>query len=198
MGLTELIGGAWALDPAAFRDLVATDPSRLRLGLFVAFLAGLSLAVGQSVALFAVGVAPRRFVVSLLLQAALFVTSFLVWSTSVWWLGGVAFDAARPWRDVVAAPGLAHAPQLFGALVLAPYFGAALHVGLSIWTLLATLVATATLLDLGFAEAAVCAGGGWLLAQLLQRTVGRPFTALARSVRRHVAGAPRGESASAR
>ncbi len=195
MSLTELIGGALALDPEAFRSLVTLDPSRLRLGLVVAFLAGLSLATGQSVALFAVGVAPRRFLASLLLQAALFVTGFVVWATSVWWLGGVAFDAARPWRDVVAATGLAHAPQLFGALVLAPYFGAALYVGLSIWTLLASLVATATLLDLSFTQAAVCAAGGWLVAQLLQRTIGRPFTSVARFLRRRIAGTASPESA---
>lgn len=198
MSLPELIGGALALDPAAFRALVAVDPSRLRLGLLVAFLAGLSLATGQSVALFAVGVAPRRFAASLLLQSALFVTGLLVWATSVWWLAGVAFDAARPWRDVVAVTGLAHAPQLFGALILAPYFGAALYVALTIWTLLASLVATATLLELSFAEAALCAAGGWLLAQLLQRTIGRPFTAIARSVRRRVAGPPRRQRADAR
>ncbi len=195
MSLVELIGGALALDPDAFRALVVADPTRLRLGLFVAFLAGLSLATGQSVALFAVGVAPRRFAASLLLQAALFVSGFLVWATSVWWLGGVAFDAPRSWRDVVAATGLAHAPQLFGVLVLAPYFGAALYVALSIWTLLASLVATATLLDLSFAEAAVCAAGGWLLVQLLQRTIGRPFTTIAKRLRRRVAGTPQGESA---
>lgn len=197
MSLDQLIVGALTLDPEAFRAVVAPDPTRLRLGLIVAFLAGLSLATGQSVALFAVGVGPRRFAASLVLQAVLFVTAILVWATAVWWLGGAVFEAPRAWRDVIAVTGLAHAPQLFGALVLAPYFGAALSVALSVWTLLASLVATATVLELDVEEAIVCAAGGWLLAQLIQRTVGRPFNALARRLRKSVAGPGRRSHAAA-
>jgi hypothetical protein len=65
---------------------------------------------------------------------------------------------------VVAVIGLAHAPQLLGALVLAPYFGTPLAALLSAWTLAATIVATSAVFGLALPEAIACAAGGWLLS----------------------------------
>lgn len=184
----ELVRGALALDPGAFRALLAPAGADPRLGLAVVYLAGLSLALGQSVALFAQRVSRRRFASTLAVQAALYLAAFLVWAVSVWWVARVGFDAARPLRDVVAVVGLAYAPQLFGVLVLAPYLGGPLQALLSVWTLLATLVAATTVFGLTLPQAVACSGGGWLLSQLLQRTVGRPVVRAGRRVRAWVAG----------
>lgn len=185
MGPIDAVLAAWSLDPEVFRG-AATGA---RFGVAVAFGAGLALAVGQSLALFAVGVRPRRFAASLLVQAALFAIGFLTWATSTWLVATTAFDAAGTWRATVAATGLAHAPQLFGAFVLVPYFGTAIGGLLSVWTLLAVWVATAATFDLSAVRALVASAGGWLLVHVLQRTVGRPLARLSRRVRRSVAGA---------
>jgi len=184
----DLVRGALALDPAAFRALLSPVVADPRLGLAVVYLAGLSHALGQSVALFAQRVSPRRFLATLAVQAALYLAAFLLWAVSVWWVARLGFDAARPLRDVVAVVGLAYAPQLFGALVLAPYLGGPLQTALSVWTLLATLVATAAVFGLTTAQAVACTAGGWLLSQLLQRTLGRPVVRAGRRVRAWVAG----------
>ncbi|MBW6456012.1 MAG: hypothetical protein K0A98_08990 [Trueperaceae bacterium] len=184
----DLVRGALALDPEAFRALLAPAAADPRLGLAVVYLAGLSLALGQSVVLFAERVSPRRFVSTLAVQAALFLAAFMVWAVSVWWVARVGFDAARPLRDVVAVVGLAYAPQLFGVLVLAPYLGGPLQALLSVWTLLATLVAASAVFGLTLAQAVACTAGGWLLSQLLQRTLGRPVVRAGRRVRAWVAG----------
>ena len=184
----DLVRGALALDPEAFRALLAPAVADPRLGLVVVYLAGLSLALGQSVVLFAERVSPRRFASTLAVQAGLFLAAFLVWALSVWWVARVGFDAARPLRDVVAVVGLAYAPQLFGVLVLAPYLGGPLQALLSVWTLLATLVAAAAVFGLTLVQAIACTAGGWLLSQLLQRTVGRPVVRAGRRVRAWVAG----------
>jgi hypothetical protein len=184
----ELVRGALALDPEAFRALLAPAVADPRLGLVVVYLAGLSLALGQSVVLFAERLSPRRFASTLALQAALFLAAFLVWAVSVWWVARIGFDAARPLRDVVAVVGLAYAPQLFGVLVLAPYLGGPLQAALSVWTLLATLVAASAVFGLTLAQAIACTAGGWLLSQLLQRTLGRPVVRAGRRVRAWVAG----------
>ncbi len=184
----DLVRGALALDPEAFRALLAPAAADPRLGLAVVYLAGLSLALGQSVVLFAERVSPRRFLSTLAVQAALFLAAFMVWALSVWWVARVGFDAARPLRDVVAVVGLAYAPQLFGVLVLAPYLGGPLQALLSVWTLLATLVAAAAVFGLTPLQAVACSAGGWLLSQLLQRTVGRPVVRAGRRVRAWVAG----------
>jgi len=184
----DLVLGALALDPEAFQALLGPGAAHQRLGLAVVYLAGLSMAVGQSVALFAARVSPRRFAATLAVQAGLFLAAFLVWALSVWWVARVGFDAARPLRDVVAVVGLAYAPQLFGVLVLAPYLGGPLQAALSVWTLLATLVAASAVFGLTLGQAITCAAGGWLLSQLLQRTLGRPVVRVGRRVRAWVAG----------
>lgn len=184
MGPLDAVLAAWRLDPEAFRSLA----TGARFGVAVVFAAGLATAVGQSLALFAVGVRPRRFVASLVVQAALFAVGFLTWATSAWLVATLAFEAAGTWRATVAATGLAHAPQLFGAFVLVPYFGSAIGGVLSVWTLLAVWVATAAVFDLGATQALAASAGGWLLVHALQRTVGRPLAALSQRLRRTVAG----------
>ena len=183
----ELVWGALRLDPAAFRSLLVAAPGA-GVGLTVVYLAGLSLAVGQSVVLFAERVSPRRFAATLGVQAVLFLASFVGWALAVWWVARVGFDAARPLRDVVAVVGLAHAPQLLGFLILTPYLGGPLQSLLSAWTLLATVVAAAAVFDLGAAQALACSASGWLVAQLLQRTLGAPLVRAGQRVRAWVAG----------
>jgi hypothetical protein len=188
VGPLEAIVATWSLDPAAFRAVDGTIAPSLRFGVAVALAAGLSLAVGQSVVLFTLGVRPSRFLASLALQAALFAAGFLVWTTSTWALAALAFDAPRPWAVAVAATGLAHAPQVFGAFVLVPYLGTGIGALLSVWTLLAMLVATATVFDLSAPQALLATAGGWLLVQVAQRTVGRPLARATDRLRRVVAG----------
>jgi hypothetical protein len=185
----ELVQGALALDRGAFEALLGAEGRRLATGAWVAAGAGLSTAVGQSVALFAVRVSPRRFAASLVVQMLLYVAAFFVWALSIAWVARIAFDAARPLGDVIAAIGLAYAPQLLGALGLMPYFGAPLQTLLSAWTLMATVVAASVAFGLGLPAAIACTAGGWVVAHLGQRTVGRPVVRAGRRVRSWVAGA---------
>jgi hypothetical protein len=184
----DLIPGALSLDAEAFRTLLGRPGHGLRGALVIVFLAGLSTAVGQSVMLFANRVSPRRFAASLLVQALLFVLTFLVWAATVWQVAMLQTGQPVAFAAAAAAIGLAYAPQLFNALVLTPYLGTGVGVVLSVWTLLATLQATAVAFDLGPSETLLVALAGWLVAQLLQRTVGRPVARIGRWVRHVVAG----------
>lgn len=188
MDALGLITGALGLSREAFRTLLEGQVAPLRLGLFVTFFGGLSLAAGQSVALFALRVSRRRLGLSLLLQAALYLASFLLWTWSVWLVGSFGFGGERAYVEVAAAIGLAHAPQLFGLLALTPYLGVPLQGLLNAWTLLATLVATTVLFDVSPVQATLCVAGGWLLVQVAQRLVGRPFTSLGVWLRRAATG----------
>jgi hypothetical protein len=64
--LGELIGGSFALQREAFRQISAA-PDGIWAALLVVFLAGLSLAIGQSIVLFINRVKPLRFFFSILL-----------------------------------------------------------------------------------------------------------------------------------
>ena len=184
----DLVPNALRLDPDAFRTLLSRPNAGLRGALAIVFLAGLSAALGQSVMLFANRVSPRRFVASLFVQALLFVAGFLAWAATVWATAMLLMDRPAPFAAAVAAIGLAYAPQLLAFLVLTPFLGGPFNVVLSVWTLLATLVATSVAFDLTRSETILVAFAGWVAAQVLQRTVGRPLARIGRWVRHRVAG----------
>ena len=187
MGPIELIFGALRLDAAAFEALAGRGDA-LQIALWVVFLAGLSSASGQSVVLFASRVPPRRFLASLMLSATLFVGVFVFWTLSIWGVARYGYGIEEHYRVALRSVGLAYAPQLLGFFVLAPYFGSGIGALLSIWNLLAIVVATTVAFDLGVVPAVVCSAAGWLLLQLAQRTIGWPLGRLARWARSTVAG----------
>lgn len=181
----QLIGLALRLSPVPFAPGVLPE---LQVALAVVFVAGLSSAVGQSVVLFANRVQPRRFLASLLLSAALFVVGFLFWSLSSWLVAERVFGVEAPYALIVRAVGLGYSPYLLGFFVLTPYLGRMIWVGLSIWALLASLVAWHTALGLTLWQALACSVLGWLVLQLLGRTIARPAVKLGGWLRRVVAG----------
>ncbi len=173
----ELVGGALSLDPGAFsavNDLaLGTTTAAL-----VVFLAGLSQTIGQCVVLFVNRVKPFRFVLSLLVAALLFAASYGAWALSTWLAGNLFLEELLDFPDVARTLALSYAPQLFGFLVGLPYIGIPISILLSLWSLLGMITALKVLTSLGTWGAFACAGLGWLLLQLLQRTVGRPVSAL--------------------
>ena len=184
----DLILGALRLDPAAFSALPEAD-APLRLALLVLLAGGLSQALGQSAALLANRVRPRRFLLALAVTAGLFVGSVVVWAValhlSALWLS----DGRVPPSLTIAIVGLAHAPQLLALFTLIPYFGTGIGATLTIWTYLATAVGASTVYELDLVRALLALGSAWLLTEAAARTVGHPIVAAARRLRRWGTGA---------
>lgn len=188
MSAGELLLGALRLDPATFAGLAEIDGA-LRLGLLVLLGGGLSLALGQSAALLANRVRPRRFLLALGVSAGLFAGSVVVWAAalhvSALWLS----DGRVPVSLTVAIVGLAHAPKLLAVLALIPYFGTGIGVALTIWTYLATAIGASAAYDLELGRALLALGSAWLLTEAAGRTIGYPLVAAARRLRRWGIGA---------
>lgn len=183
----ELISQVLILSRVPYR-FVQSGEEGLRLALGVVFVAGLSQALSQSVVLFAYRVRPRRFVLSLVVGAGVYLFGFLFLVSSIWFVARYAFGEARPLLVVVRTVGLAYAPYLFSFVVLTPYFGSFFSVALSLWSLSAIMLALSVIFGLTLFQALLCSALGWLLLQVVQRTVGRPVQALARAARRLAAG----------
>ena len=83
---------------------------------------------------------------------------------------------------------LTYAPLILSFLSLIPYFGRGVRVVLSVYHVLALLIAVQVTFALGPSQAVVCVAAGWVLLTLLGGTVGRPVVALARLVRNRFAG----------
>jgi hypothetical protein len=183
--MAELIAATLRLSGEHYLQLSGIE---LRVVISVVFLAGLSAALGQSLVLFVSKVKPHRFVASLLLSAAIFVVGLLLWSLSIWLVGRYGYSRLVPFPTVLRAMALAFSPYLFSFFVLTPYFGSFLWVALSIWSLLALVIAASVVLDLTLWQALLCNAAGWLLLQLLGRTIGRPVLWFSDAMRRWVAG----------
>ena len=183
----QLVGGALRFEETAFRLIITLHAPNF-IAFWVVFLAGLSEAVGQSVVLFINRVRPKRFVLSLLMSAAIFTFTFFFWALSVWLVGQFIFGGDVPLRIVARAVGLGYAPMLFGFLVIMPHFGNPIRILLQFWGLLAVLVGVEVAFDFARWQALLTSMLGWLVWQFLQSTIGWPLVSLARRLRHRAAG----------
>ncbi|GAB4369753.1 MAG: hypothetical protein Kow00121_09920 [Elainellaceae cyanobacterium] len=185
--LSDLMGGAFSLNPEAFRTVVSL-PERNLLALLVVLAAGLSLAVGQSIILFINQVKPVRFLFSLLLNAILFVFGFLFLVLSTWLIGWLPGFVPIPWGDLVEALGLSYAPLLFSFLGALPYAGVPILNVLSVWHLLAMVAGISAIAPVNIVGAFTHVAFGWFALHLLQGTIGQPIAKLGQRLSQQVAG----------
>ena len=165
-------------------------PEGVGVALLVVCLASLSESLGQSVVLFINRVRFKRFILALLISTASHIIGYGLWTVTVWLVGDAIFGRREPFMALASAVGLAYAPQLFAFFGLTPLIGNAFAWLLSLWSLLAILVAVRVGLGLETWQALVISGLGWSLIQVWKRTLGRPIYALGRWLHRRAAGVP--------
>src|SRR6266487_4194061 len=156
----QLIQGAMALDPDAFRT-VQVRPSVGMLTWTVLILAGIVFALGA-----------------------------FSWMFTSWLIATYAFGVHESIITVIQVVCLAYAPQLFGFLILLPYMGPLIRRLLYAWSFLAMVVAISTITHLVLWQAFLCNLLGWAVVEALQRTIGRPIIALNKWIRQAAAGVP--------
>ena len=180
----ELVMSAIALKSEAF-ELIQILPLASNAALGVVLLAWFSQAVGQGIVLYVNRVKPIRFILSLLMASVLFAVSTGCWGLSAWLVSCVLYnDAIISYKIVWTTLGLAYAPLIFSFLVALPYLGVPIQVLLSIWTLLALTIGLHFTLSLGIWQASWCGVLGWIIFQILQRTIG--FAKLSKWISRRV------------
>jgi predicted Abi (CAAX) family protease len=190
----ELLGKTFGLQAEAFQRVAALPD--FWLALLVVLLAGLSLAVGQSIILFINRVKPIRFVFSLLLNAVLFLFGFLFLVFSTWLICRLPWSVDVPFATLVKVIGLAYAPLLFSFLGALPYLGYPILVILSVWNLLAIVAGFAAITNLGWAFAFGYVAFGWFVKQVLENTIGKPIAQFGKELADRVAGVELAESRS--
>lgn len=183
-----LVQGANALNPEAFRA-IETHPDGTLLTIAVMLLAGLSQGIGQAIVLFLNQVKPIRFVLSLGIAAILFVFSAAFWVLSVWAVSRLLYGVDVSFLKVFRVLGLAYAPLLWSFLVAIPYLGVPINVVLSVWSLLAFVRGFSVVTELDHWQVLGSALLGWVVFQIMQRTIGRPAIALGQRISNSVAGA---------
>jgi len=183
----EVIGYVLALNTEAFR-IAAGLPQGEQIALFIVLLAGLSLGIGQSVILFFNQVQPLRFCISLLINALLYVGGFLALVGATRLITLMPGSTTVPFSTLVTVLGIAYAPLLFSFFGALPYLGVPILNVLSVWHLLAMVVGFGAVANLGIFTAFGYVGFGWVLLQIIERTIGRPVVELARRLANTAAG----------
>ena len=183
----SLMVGAIALNSDTFQTIHAQSHSLLA-ALTVVFIAGLSQSFSQIVVLFVNQVRPIRFVLSLVISALFFVIGYGFWTISTWATIHLIFGSSLSLTTVLRTLGFSYVPLTLSFFAVIPYFGNAIFVLLSIWTLLAVVIGIDVITVLGPWEAFACAALGWVVLQLLQKTVGQPIATLGQWITNWVAG----------
>lgn len=183
----ELISGALTLNSDAFIQINILPLGRA-LALTVVLVAGLSQALGQSIVLFVNRVQPFRFLLSLGMAAILFVFTFCFWALSIWLVNNALFGSGLNPESTITTLGLSYSPQILRFLFGLPYIGIPIGVALSIWSLLAEVTAIKVLTNLNIWAAFSSVGLGWILLQIIQRTIGRPIMMLGQILTNLAAG----------
>jgi hypothetical protein len=183
----SMIGQALRLNPAVYAT-IQTMPGGMAIAVTVVLLAGLSEAAGQSLVLFLNHVRPARFGLALLLSTFSHIAGYAIWTLTVWLAAGLLFGVHAPLLAVASAVGLAYAPQIFSFFVLTPFLGNAFSVLLTLWSMLAVVLAVRIGVGLQTWQAVLVAGLGWVLLQVMRRTIGRPVIHVQRWMAAHAAG----------
>ncbi len=185
--LWSLASGAVGLSGDTFQS-IHTQPHSLLAALTIVFIAGFSQSLSQIVVLFINQVQPVRFVLSLLISALFFMIGYGFWTLSIWIIINLAFGGPLSLTAVLRTLGFSYTPLTLSVFVVIPYFGNAIFVLLSIWTLLAVVVGIDAISVLGRWDAFTSAALGWVVLQLLQKTVGQPIASLGQWITNWVAG----------
>lgn len=183
----EVLGEVFVLNSEAFQA-AATLSGGMTLAIWVVLLSGLSLAVGQSIILFINQVQPVRFILSLLINAILYLFEFLFLVLSTWLVCLLPGSVQVSLTTLIIVLGLSYAPLLFSFLGALPYFGLPLLRALSIWHLLAMVVGFGAIANVGAGFAFGYVAIGWFTQQLLGNTIGQPIAQLGKAIADRTAG----------
>jgi len=87
---------------------------------------------------------------------------WLVWSGVTYLIGDKLLGGTATWGELLRTIGFAQTPGVFGALALLPIVGGVVRFVLTIWVLVAGIIAIRQALDFGTGKAILTALLGWL------------------------------------
>lgn len=172
--LIELSTTAMGFSAAAFIRVAASAEAQTA-ALTIAFLAGVSEMLGQSVILVVNRIPLYRFLASLAFTGFTYVLTALTWTLCAFAVAPLTRVGLLDISSVGAVAGivsLAFAPRLLGVFSIAPYFGAAFGNVLEIWAMLLAMFGLHAALGLPVSAAAFCGGAGWLASYVLRMSLG--------------------------
>ena len=190
--LFELALAAMGFSTAAFMRAAGSAEAQTA-ALTIAFLAGVSEMLGQSVILVVNRIALYRFLASLVFTGVTYLVTALIWTFSAIAIAPLTRVGMIDLSDTVgvfAIVSLAFAPRLLGVFSIAPYFGVAFGNALEAWAMVLAIFGLRVALDLPLGAAVFCGGAGWLVGYFLRNFFGHALAKPLGRLRVMVSGSP--------
>ncbi len=164
-GLWRTLASALSLD-ANFYENASNDSIINRVALTIVILAAISHAIGSWVVFIINWTAISILPLALLIDALSIVVGYYFWTLTIWQIGKWLRRNSPSFRELLIPIGFAYAPQVLNFLTLIPLLGEPIGLILSVWSLLAVIVAVRQGLDINTTWAAVICLLGWPLIQI--------------------------------
>lgn len=166
---------ALTLDAHFYEDAPNTRRTR-RIAQTIVILAAISNILGNAVILLINRVGISMFVLALILNGISVLLGYYFWTFTIWKIGDRFKPRHVSYQELLVPIGFAYAPQVFNFLTLIPLLGIPIQLVLSVWSLLAVIVAVRQGLDISNFWAAVICLIGWPLIQFAVGSVQVIFT----------------------
>lgn len=164
-GLWITLVSALSLD-ANFYENAPNDSITNRVAQTIVILAAISHALGSAVVFIISWTAIPILPLALLIDALSIVIGYYFWALTIQKVGRFFRRNTPSYRELLIPIGFAYAPQALNFLNLIPLLGRPIELVLSVWSLLAVIVAVRQGLDINTLWASVICLLGWPLIQI--------------------------------
>jgi hypothetical protein len=143
--------GAALLDVSVYEEVEADQTATTQAAIVVAI-----VAVAQAIG--AAGEGGRGIIGGLLAA----VVGWLLWAGITYLIGDKVLGGTATWGELLRTIGFAQSPGVFYLLAIIPILGGLVRIAVSIWVLVAGIVAIRQALDFSTGKAVLTAVLGWL------------------------------------
>lgn len=150
-----------------FYDSTKSISASHRIALIIVLLAAFSHILGSTVVLLINRIPMPLLIVALIVDGLSIVAGYYFWTFLVFKIGQWLKPIDPTYKDLLSPIGFAYAPQILNFLTLIPLLGHSIEITLSVWSLLAVIVAVRQSLDIRTRSAVVICLVGWIPVQFL-------------------------------
>lgn len=188
-GVFEWILSLLTFDPVVVQQM-ESDPRATRIALIIAFLAGMSMLIGDSVILFLNRIRGARFFFSVILSGLALVLLYVLQAVVIFVVGHLIVGDGPPFANVLRGVMFATAPMLFGFLVLIPWAGPGIARLLQVWVNICLWQIVVVTFGVDVWLGLVITVIGWVAMQFMSWVFSKPVTWIGDRIWRLVTGKP--------
>ncbi|MCU0570593.1 MAG: hypothetical protein MUF49_28960 [Oculatellaceae cyanobacterium Prado106] len=149
-----------------FYENAHNTPRNRRIARAIVICAAVSYAIGSLVILLINRVMGWPLVGAIAINTLSLVAGYYFWTYTIWQISRWVSPNTLTYGDLLSPIGFAYAPQILNFLTLIPLLGRPIELILTVWSLLAIIVAVRQGLDISTRRSALICGVGWTLIQV--------------------------------